>query len=335
MSAPRLLQGVIVAGIACGLLFPTGKAVAQERTEVAEQFGCPTCHVTKLKEVRKPTGPLLVDPATVGVESYGKQESASTQRMCFSCHDGFVMDSRFAWSEGHATHPVGVKPPASMKLPEVDDEPVFPLNEDGEVYCGTCHIAHLGEGAAATAPDFLRVSPENGQLCQNCHADKATVAGTPHARVRKSGQPADFSKGGICGRCHAPHDNAGLLLWARTPGQANTPVATLCRSCHADDPAQGEHPAQVLAWSQAVREPLRGKPSVEMPVFDEQARHATRGVIGCPTCHNPHRREAEGLPADVPGKFLRLADTADFLCADCHGSSALFRYRYFHSERRR
>ena len=136
MSAPRPLQGVIVAGIACGLLFPTGKAVAQERTEVAEQFGCPTCHVTKLKEVRKPTGPLLVDPATVGVESYGKQESASTQRMCFSCHDGFVMDSRFAWSEGHMTHPVGVKPLASMKLPMVDDESVFPLNEDGEVKRG-------------------------------------------------------------------------------------------------------------------------------------------------------------------------------------------------------
>lgn len=335
MSVRKRLPGLVAALAACVLLGAGSAAVAQERTEVAAQFKCPTCHVTWLKEVRKPPGPLLIDPATAGVESYGKQESASTQRMCLSCHDGFVRDSRFAWSEGHMTHPVGVKPPAAMKVPMVGANPLFPLNEDGEVYCGTCHIAHLGEGAAATAPDFVRASPENGQLCQNCHADKATVAGTPHARVKKTGQPPDFDKAGICGRCHAPHDNAGVMMWAKSPGKGNTLVVTLCRSCHMDDPEHGEHPAQVLAWSQAIREPLRGKPGKELPVFDAQARHAQRGAIGCATCHDLHRPRAEGLPAEVPGYFLRLADTAEFMCSDCHGASSLARYRYFHSEKGR
>ena len=335
MSTRRILSGLVAVLGACCALVVAAPARAQERTEVAEQFKCPTCHVTRLKEVKKPAGPLLVDAEAASAEDYGKQESASTQRMCLSCHDGFVRDSRFVWSEGHMTHPVGVKPPASMKLPMAGENPLFPLNEDGEVYCGTCHSAHLGDGAAATAPDFVRASPENGQLCQNCHADKATVAGTPHARVKKTGQPPDFDNSGICGRCHAPHDNRGALMWSKTPGKAGTPVATLCRSCHKDDPEYGEHPVQVLAWSQSVREPLRGKPGKEMPVFDEQARHAARGTIGCATCHDPHRQRAEGLPKDVPGHFLRLPDTAEFMCSDCHGSSSLFRYRFYHSEKSR
>ena len=61
----------------------------------------------------------------------------------------------------------------------------------------------------------------------------------------------------------------------------------------------------------------------------------SRGAIGCPTCHDPHRHRAEGLAEDVPGYFLRVADTRGFLCADCHASSSLMRYKFFHSEKSR
>jgi nitrate/TMAO reductase-like tetraheme cytochrome c subunit len=84
-----------------------------------------------------------------------------------------------------------------------------------------------------------------------------------------------------------------------------------------------------------VREALTGKSAVEMPVFDEQAQHASRGAIGCPTCHDPHKNRADGLEPEVPGYFLRLADTKGIMCADCHKSSALFRYKFFHSDKSR
>lgn len=305
---------------------------------VGKQFKCNACHVNKLKEIKKPEGPTLVSAESVIQEVYGPQDAASTKRMCFSCHDGFVMDSRFVWSGEHTTHPVGVALPETMEIPLVGtkQKPALPLNEEGEVYCGTCHLGHPGKEAAANSPIFVRTSRADGSLCSNCHDDKTDVAGTRHARVKETGQPQDFESRGICGKCHAPHNNKGPLMWAKKPKAGkNTAVNSLCGNCHSKKPNPAEHPASVLAWSQPVRQNLTGKEVVEMPVFDEQARHAERGVIGCATCHDPHKHRADGLDPDVPGYFLRLTDTEGFLCADCHKSSALFLYIFFHSDKRR
>ena len=69
-----------------------------------------------------------------------------------------------------------------------------------------------------------------------------------------------------------------------------------------------------------------------MPVFDEAGRQARTGRIGCPTCHNPHKHRAEGRPAHLEAKYLRLPDTTELLCADCHGEDAIVKYQFFHSE---
>ena len=329
------MNRMIIAVLLCLALAPIDAAQSAEAVEVGGMFKCPICHVDRLREIKRPRGPMLIDPASVRQGEHGMQEPASTQRMCLSCHDGFVEDARYVWSEGHTTHPVGVTLPESMTMATVDDEPVFPLNEDDEVYCGTCHIAHLGEGAGEKAPPFLRVDSEKGQICSNCHVEKAEIAGSPHASVRRRRPPPDFDARGICGNCHAPHNNNGPLLWAKTPGRANIPVSGLCRSCHSNQPDPAEHPASVLAWSQDVRENLGAGGTVEMPVFDNQARQADRGMIGCPTCHNPHKHRADGLAEDVPGLYLRLPTTEGMLCGDCHESSALFRYKFFHSRKRR
>jgi len=320
--------------LAVAALLTAAVPAMAEPVDVGFQFKCQACHVNRLREVRKPKGPLLVDPKAIGMEEYGEQDSASTNRMCLSCHDGFVMDSRFVWDGGHMSHPVGKPLPEGMAVVEVDGSAVMPLNEDGEVYCGTCHIGHPVEGAPADAPTFVRVNPADGQICSNCHVDKTEIAGSPHARVRKNQKP-DYDGRGICGKCHTPHDNKGPLMWAKPTGEGNVAVNRLCATCHGEDPSPNTHPAQVLAWSQPVREALIGKPAVEMPVFDDEARHASRGVIGCPTCHNPHRHAPEGWPADVPPKYLRVADTDGFMCADCHASSSLMRYKFFHSEHRK
>ena len=96
--------------LCCALvLIDTGQSAKAE--EVAEQFKCPACHVDKIRELKRPKGPTLIDPASIWQGEYGEQAAASTQRMCLSCHDGFVEDARYVWSEGHVTHPVGVTLP--------------------------------------------------------------------------------------------------------------------------------------------------------------------------------------------------------------------------------
>jgi hypothetical protein len=172
-SAAALAAFVTMAAL------PADTARAQE---VADQFKCQACHVDRLRELRRPRGPVLIDPASISAGKHGEQEPASTSRMCLSCHDGFVEDARYVWSDKHATHPVGVKLPEGMTMKTIEDQPVFPLNADDEVYCGTCHIAHVGEGAAAKAGTFLRADTEKGEICSNCHADKTTSPTS--ARVR-------------------------------------------------------------------------------------------------------------------------------------------------------
>ncbi len=56
---------------------------------------CATCHIMWLTEFkRKNVTPLIPFDPQPTVDT-GKQDVVSTERMCFSCHDGFVLDSRF------------------------------------------------------------------------------------------------------------------------------------------------------------------------------------------------------------------------------------------------
>jgi len=120
-------------------------------------------------------------------------------------------------------------------------------------------------------------------------------------------------------------------MWARGQGEGNISVNTLCRDCHDDGPHPAEHPADVIAWSQQIRQPIRGQSREEMPVFNEHGHAASFGNIGCPTCHNPHRERADGRPENLPGLFLRLPELVEPLCADCHGPESILLYKFFHS----
>jgi hypothetical protein len=120
-------------------------------------------------------------------------------------------------------------------------------------------------------------------------------------------------------------------MWARSQGEGNLTVNTFCRSCHDDEPNPAEHPTEVVAWSQDIRGTIRTKTPGAMPVFDDNARHARVGNIGCPTCHNVHRERAEGRPEHLKGLHLRLPEFVEPLCADCHGPESLFLYKFFHS----
>ena len=72
------------------VLLPTQEMPRAE--EVAEQFDCTACHPAKIRDFKgrraNPVTPVEEFPEL----PTGKQDVASSPAMCFSCHDGFVME---------------------------------------------------------------------------------------------------------------------------------------------------------------------------------------------------------------------------------------------------
>ena len=308
-------------------------AAAEIGPEVADQFECAACHTERLREFRRRSAATLVEHEPAPDLETGRQSAASAPDMCLSCHDGFVMDSRSLWKEGHRGHPVGMMPSNRVELQVAGDEPVFPMNDDGRMYCGTCHSPHYHGSATTAPPPFMRVGLEDGNLCVSCHRDKRSVADSDHAPQssrRRSAAP-DYSERGVCTRCHVAHGAQGPVMWAREPGSGELVANALCQSCHDGDVERFEHPQLIKAWSDELRSGLVADKGAPMPVFDQDGSRASTGVIGCPTCHDAHRQRPAGLPDERPGLFLRRARTEQMLCADCHGPSSLRRYQYFHS----
>src|SRR5210317_2585383 len=101
--------------------------------EVADQFDCAACHPAKIRDFKgrraNPVTPVEEFPELPS----GTQDVASSPAMCFSCHDGYVMDSRQMWTDGYRGHRIGMAPPADMVISELEGSPEFPLNEDGNV----------------------------------------------------------------------------------------------------------------------------------------------------------------------------------------------------------
>ena len=323
--------GLLLFG--CVAFCTVSPAVAEPGPEVADQFDCAACHTERLREFRRRGAPTLVPHEPTPELDTGRQDAASAPDMCLSCHDGFVMDSRSLWKKGHRGHPVGMIPSDRVALPVAGGEPVFPMNDDGRMYCGTCHSPHNHGSATKAPPPFMRVGLGDGNLCLSCHSDKQSVAASDHAPRASRRRPAapDYSERGVCTRCHVAHDAQGPVMWAREPGNAKLVVDALCHTCHEGDVDHYEHPHMIEAWSDGLRAGLVADKGAPMPVFDRDGSRASTGIIGCSTCHDAHRQRPAGLPGERPGLFLRRARSEQMLCADCHGPSSLRRYQYFHS----
>ena len=147
---------------------------AEASREVSGKRECSTCHVMWLKDFNRKDVTPLIPYEPKPVVATGKQDVSSTNKMCFSCHDGFVLDSRSVWKSDKHTHPVGVKPSKNITIPTSKGKTVFPLNDDGKVYCGTCHTAHGVNWNQNESPVFLRVKNVESSMCLACHLGKST-----------------------------------------------------------------------------------------------------------------------------------------------------------------
>ncbi|MHB0986522.1 MAG: cytochrome c3 family protein [Sulfuricella sp.] len=305
-----MLQPVLALVLLAALL-PRAEAAR----EIKPQRECANCHVMWMDEFkRKDVTPLIAYNPKPVVDT-GKQDVVSTDRMCFSCHDGFVLDSRFAWKNRQNFHPIGVKPSKKVEIPVVDGKEAYPLNDDGKVYCGTCHSAHGVSWNQKDSPIFLRVKNVESRMCLNCHGERGSgpkkgnhpvlkkLKEIPSALIEAG---ARFGNDGnvICQSCHRVHGAPEDKLLVVKNGNSE-----LCATCHADRDAHS--PAEA---GRKGTHPVNSKPDkVKIPqqLLDEGAKLGDGGTVICETCHKPHFAKEDA-------KILVLRNPQSQLCQACH-----------------
>ncbi len=314
----RTIAGFLIA---LTLLF-VGDAVGSVR-DISAKRECAICHIMWLNEFQQEdVTPLLpYDPKPV-VDT-GKQDIVSTERVCFSCHDGFIMDSRFAWVRKKYFHPVGVVPTEKVNIPTREGRRIFPLNNEGKIYCGTCHSAHGVSWKQKESPVFLRSKNIESSLCLACHLDRSTgpkegnhPVYQPIQKIEK--ELVDFGakfgvKDGqatvICQSCHRVHgarDEKALI--------APNENSALCGHCHVDRYAKDRDEAAAMATH-----PVNIK-SDKVKIADEivevGGKVGTNGEIICQTCHSPHY-------AKYDATILVKRNVKSALCKTCHSDKKM------------
>ncbi len=259
---------------------------------------CSVCHVlwmgtfsTNQKTLLGPTEANIVIAGSVGL--------SSSRRMCASCHDGYVQDSRTVIAAGNRHQQIRT-PPDWLKLPDS-----LRLDMNNEFYCGTCHGFHdvRGMGEIGIQP-FMRLDNERSEMCAACHTDKAEKLGRQNhpVGVKRDSLPREtierlggkFGPDGeiICQSCHLPHGKPALL--APLKGSA------LCLLCHVEKKSV-LHSDHNLGRSAPDIRNSQGKDTSESGP--------------CSSCHVPHNGKGRRIWAQLNGEGNPSVQT----CLSCHG----------------
>jgi predicted CXXCH cytochrome family protein len=241
------------------------------------------------------------------------QGVVSSEDMCYSCHDGYVMDSRHeAWK--HNGHKTFVKPSNKVTIPED-----LPLSNKDEIYCGTCHSAHGGgsntDASISGALSFLRKDNVDSSLCERCHRKEAAFKkynGHP-TRTKSSNIPEIlFAAGGkrsksrdlvICQTCHLVHGAKGNKLTV-----IDNQGSALCTTCH-------EKQISLLQTKHDLRLSLPDEKNIR------EQKPAESGPCGA--CHLPHNASGKRMWAKppIPGEPVSQQ------CLACHGEDSNLKER--------
>jgi len=330
--------------LCCGRTLDAGQARTSPTLAMSSAPECTQCHLVWLDDFAQPGVEWLVPYQRDESFRSGREGAESTDLMCYSCHDGYVADSRARIRLGYQ-HPVL----ASITLLKRPKPKGVPLLREEEVYCGTCHTPHgpgpmpsaAGRATSAPAPTqtvklegnaFLRLAARPGpiSLCDQCHEyTSTTLVGNhrvglsdfplPPELARQHGR-SDTEKGGIgCQTCHTPHG-------ARYPsltllGETDSSTAGLCAVCHKEDFSKYglgrfSHPVGVSPMAmrgpddRATAGPAGGNPKPKFP-NGELVPLTGDGRMTCLSCHDVH-------DSRVPGGLLRQTPLDGSLCETCH-----------------
>ena len=257
--------------------------------------GCAICHYRWIDT-------FFIDGKGSDLVAYQSEKVVAAPEMCFSCHDGSVMDSRVRLNNGSG-HKTSVPPPAGMKVPEI-----FPLDQDGNVQCATCHTAHgvpSGKGVETTI--FMRTSNRNSAMCRMCHSgmDGGVAAGHHPLGVVQKGIPAKLLDLGaesgktknqlVCETCHTAHGSPYESFLTNSAENS-----ALCLDCHSDKNTftqDGKKTPNHIV--NVTLEKVKGSKDL----IKKGVKLGYKGVMTCQTCHRTHHN---------------IKDSTSQLCLNCH-----------------
>jgi len=287
-----------------------------DRRESAK--ACAVCHFQWMDEFRYGSGgtALVAQPM---------EKMVARPEMCWSCHDGSIVDSRDRLM--HKGHEIGEPPPPGMSIPHE-----FPLDRDGNVQCATCHTPHALRSDQETHVNlFLRAPNEDSSACRACHGEMDAgfaggshpmgdfEQGVPHSLVEQGAKTGPSGDRILCETCHTAHGSTNSALLVENAGDSS-----LCITCHRDQMASH------LVHGKAVENviPIR--------LAMQGAKLGDDGRITCLTCHAVHENSSGGHALVVEGgtglcqachRDVDLAGSAHasmetpsgFPCEACHG----------------
>ena len=298
------------------LLAPSlGLAVVKMQPRASKE--CAICHLRWVDDFEaKEKKDYLLD--------FSEEKVVATEMMCYSCHDGSIMDSRLrVWETSR--HKAGTKPSGKISVPDN-----FPLDPQGRLMCATCHSAHGVDSTTDMGSTiFLREPNVNSSLCRKCHRDKddGPAAGKHPIDVAFDAFPQKILDAGgkagkgetgkektvICETCHTPHGSTNEHFLVIPNSREGMTHSTLCETCHGVSPdirsddrlRRYSHPVAVKLMAEA-KLPQRWDNG-------EEPRLATGGVINCRTCHSPHNGTRDN-------HLLVSKNEQGSLCMTCHTS---------------
>ncbi len=306
---------------------PEGEPARSADVDISRR-NCIMCHLSWLPDYE----PQLADT--------GKVLPVASERMCYSCHHGAVIDSRRSIGQ-KAQHPDIHHPRDEdrQKQRKREDEmpSSIPLVENKTLYCGSCHDPHVAEKDGGTLYEkhgnpWLRIANHDGRLCQRCHesllddiwSKKRLRQGMTHpvgtflkappsAREKgyateealHKGLPAALLEGGAA---LSPERKMICQSCHQIHGGENEALtvtgiekAELCQACHQRQHAEDRDDAR-----------RKGVHPVNIRL-DEPVRLGEEKVnfITCLTCHSTHKGKRNTA-------LLKFEADNGELCAWCH-----------------
>ena len=288
--------------------------------ETSSKRDCVVCHIMWMDDFRTDKETLIEwQPGNVLMKD--TQGVVSSEEICYSCHDGYVNDSRYiVWK--YKRHKVFVKPSRNVTIP-----PDLPLSVKDEIYCGTCHSAH-GLGAAPHGnvlgvTSLFRVENINSSLCESCHRNEAayklsnghpihtTTLEVPDTLFRLGSIKAKDKNRIICQTCHKVHGAKGEKILI-----VDNKNSELCAICH-------EKQKTLIDTKHDLRLTLPDEKNIKQQSLSESGP--------CGACHTPHNSAGKRLWT----RKLESGNPASQMCLTCHGEDTGYKTKrvgkYSHS----
>jgi len=275
--------------------------------EMSSKRDCAICHVMWLNDFRTDKKTLIKwQPGNVLMKD--TQGVVSSEEICYSCHDGYVCDSRaIVWK--YNRHKTFVKPSNNVVIPST-----LPLSNKDEIYCGTCHSVH---GVGSDSNDgrslftsFSREKNVDSSLCERCHGKEANFKRSKShpltttqfklpAMLFELGSVRGKDKNKIiCQTCHKVHGAKGDKITI-----VDNKNSKLCLICH-------EKQKSLIGTQHDM--------SMVLPELKNIKQQRVSQSGPCGACHTPHYAANKRLWA----RQLGSGDLATQMCLSCHGKKS-------------